>query len=163
MISHERLLKLLNYDRETGIFTWRVDRRKMRSGSVAGVLLSSGYIQIMIDYTHYSAHRLAWFYVHGKWPDDDIDHIDLIKSNNSLSNLREETASQNGYNIRKKTNTSSAWKGVTYDPGRRKCWKMAFRHPDGYKIQVRYEDEREAAEEYMFLALHHHGEFVRLD
>lgn len=163
MITHERLLELLHYDPETGVFTRKSARGGGKAGDAAGVLLSNGYIQIMIDYQKYGAHQLAWFYVHGEWPNRDVDHKDTVKNNNSIANLRLATARQNRYNTAKRQGTSSKWKGVAYDPGRKKCWKMSFRLPDGGVIQRRYEDEREAAEEYMFLALEHHGEFARFD
>jgi hypothetical protein len=163
MITHERLLSLLSYDEETGIFRWCVSRGQARAGDEAGVMLDAGYIQIMIDYEHYSAHQLAWFYVSGEWPDRDVDHKDTVKNHNAIANLRLATEQQNRYNTPKLPGTSSKWKGVTYDPGRKKCWKMSFKMPDGARLQRRYEDEREAAEEYMFLALEHHGECARFD
>lgn len=161
MITHARLLELLHYDPETGIFTWRVQRKhsKMRAGDVAGSNLGDLYRQITIDMEQYSVHRLAWFYVHGVWPTEDIDH--RTDRANSIDNLREASSQQNRWNTRPKIGHSK-WKGVTFDKGRRKCWKMAFKFPDGRIIQKRYEDEREAAEEWMFLALEHHGDFVRL-
>lgn len=169
MITHQRLLELLHYNPETGLFTWKQNRGgKIKSGDQAGCN-NSGYIQITVDYEKYAAHRLAWFYVHGVWPIAEVDHRDLVGSNNAIENLREATTAQNGQNKRRraKENRTSKWKGVCYDPGRhgtrKKCWKMSIKVPGGKIIQRNYEDEREAAEEYMFLALEHHGEFARFD
>lgn len=163
MITHSRLLELMVYNPETGEFSWRVNRKGCAAGSKAGSLLTNGYLQIMIDGVKYSGQRLALFYVNGIWPKHTADHKSGNRSENSLQNLREATRKQNRYNTPPKPGCHSKWKGVTYDAGRKKCWKMAFKLPDGGKIQKRFEDEREAAEEYMFLALEHHGEFARFE
>lgn len=167
MITHARLLELLHYNPDTGVFTWRQNRGgKIKSGDAAGCI-NGGYMQIMVDYKHYASHRLAWFYVNGEWPIGDIDHEDLDGFNNKIKNLREATIQQNGQNKRNmaKIGRTSKWKGVCYDAGRNgnrvKCWKMYIKIPSGRIIQRNYEDEHEAAEEYMFLAIQHHGDFAR--
>jgi hypothetical protein len=161
MISHDRLLSLLDYNPGTGIFTWRVSRGQAKSGDVAGHALGEHYHQITLDYVPYSSHRLAVFYVTGEWP-SLVDHKQYGEGQDAFSNLRIATPQQNRWNSPPKVGHSK-WKGVTFDKGRKKCWKMAFKLPSGEIIQRRYEDEREAAEEYMFLALEHHGEFARFD
>lgn len=160
MIEHARLLDVMNYDAAAGVFTWKVNNGKARAGKTAGYA-NNGYWKITIDYEVYTGHVLAWFYVYGVWPSKDIDHRDTDGLNNAIDNLREATPTQNRWNTAPKLGHSK-WKGVTYDKGRKKCWKMGFKMPDGAQIQKRFEDEREAAEEYMFLALEHHGEFARL-
>lgn len=162
MITHARLLELLHYDPETGIFTWAIDSfGKIKKGQVAGTKIGKNYRQIMIDGEKYTSHRLAWFYAYGRWPTANIDHK-RHSDGDRLSNLREASVKQNSYNMKPKPG-HSLWKGVTYDPHGRKCWKMAFKMPSGERIQRRFEDEREAAEKYMFLALEHHGEFARFE
>lgn len=162
MLTHSRLLELLSYDPETGEFRWKVDKGGIRAGSIAGCKLGDHYRQIAIDGEKYSSHRLAWFYMTAEWPKFDVDHKEHSEGD-KFSNLRSATDKQNRYNTAPKMDGHSKWKGVTFDKGRKKCWKMKFVKPDGTHIQHRYEDEREAAEEYMFLALEHHGEFVRFE
>ena len=65
---------------------------------MGGTSHPSGYRQIRIDYENYLAHRLAWFYVHGAWPDGEVDHIDGATDNNRLVNLRVVTRQQNRWN-----------------------------------------------------------------
>lgn len=161
MITHQRLTELLHYSPETGIFTWLVSRGQAKAGDIAGASLGERYHQITLDYVPYSSHRLAIFYVTGEWP-LVVDHKSYGEASDAISNLRVATFQQNRWNSPPK-NGHSKWKGVTFDGGRKKCWKMAFQMPNGLRIQRRYEDEREAAEEYMFLAIEHHGEFVRLE
>lgn len=112
LINRERLVSMLNYDPDSGVFTWLVDSGKNKTkGRVAGCTRSDGYIFIGVDGTQFRAHRLAWFYFYGVWP-RQIDHIDGCRNNNRLSNLREVSASQNNRNRGISDNNSSGVVGV---------------------------------------------------
>ena len=94
-ITHEELLKILNYNPETGIFKWKIFMgSRATEGSIAGTT-QAGYRNIRIFGRGYKAAQLAWLYVHGKWPDEQIDHIDRQRSNNKLENLRDVTPKVN--------------------------------------------------------------------
>jgi hypothetical protein len=84
-LTHDRLTEVLSYNRESGIFTWKKIGRGYPKGE-AGNLNTNGHRQIGIDRKYWVAHRLAWFYVHGVWPENEIDHRDLNKDNNALEN-----------------------------------------------------------------------------
>lgn len=74
-LSHEELLRVLNYDPLAGVFIWRVSlTNTVNIGDVAGNLMR-GYWQIGIHNKRYLAHRLAWFYIKGKMPTQFIDHV----------------------------------------------------------------------------------------
>jgi HNH endonuclease len=107
-LSHQRLLEALTYDALTGQFTWNIDTRKLKAGAIAGS--KRDYPTIQIDGLTYLAHRLAWFYVHGVWPTNRIDHVDCDSQNNRFTNLREATVAQNNRNRIGKTQH----KGISY-------------------------------------------------
>jgi len=102
VITQSELKEVLNYDAETGLFTWiktsKMSRRK--PGDVAGGTNSEGYRQIGVLSRYYFAHRLAWLYVHGEWPPGCIDHINGIRTDNSMCNLRVVSVRENNFNIR---------------------------------------------------------------
>ncbi len=105
-LTHKRLVYCLDYDPDTGIFT--------RDGKIAGYRdKDSGYITIGIDNTQYSAHRLAWFFYYGYWPENQIDHKDQIKHHNWISNLREATDQCQRRNSGNRIDNKTGVKGVT--------------------------------------------------
>jgi hypothetical protein len=108
MITQAELKKLLHYDPDTGVFIRRV-KTSIRNdvGSVAGCINGCGYQVINIDYIKHAAHRLAWLYVYGKMPTHTIDHINGIRSDNRMENLRDVPHQTNRKNsFRNKSNTS---------------------------------------------------------
>jgi|ERR1700720_213694 len=115
-LTVERLRERLSYDPESGIFTWRVAvgcaRCRRKPGDLAGRLLDRGYRQIKIEGRQYLAHRLAVHYMTGAWPEHEVDHRDLDKSNNRWDNLRAATSSQNKSNTRRQRNNTSGFKAL---------------------------------------------------
>lgn len=114
MLTQERLKKLFHYDLDTGIFTRKISTSSRgRKGNIPGTKTKEGYIRISIDHKSYMAHRLAWLYVYGEWPKDQIDHIDRVRSNNSIKNLRDVNNLVNSHNFDiKNTHSNSGYRGV---------------------------------------------------
>lgn len=105
-MTQARLQELVNYAADTGIFTWNKPRRRCRSGDKTGCRMRNGYICIRLDDILYTAHRLAWLYVHGVWPTHQLDHINGDRADNRIANLREATNAQNAQNRKRKDNKS---------------------------------------------------------
>lgn len=103
VLTAEYLRACVNYDPQTGHFSARLPSCKRNEGDRLGAEGSHGYLGINIAGRSYLAHRLAWLYVHGCWPPEQIDHIDRDRKNNRLENLRPCTNQQNNWNKRPAT------------------------------------------------------------
>ena len=101
IVTVDRLKELFSYNPETGLFT-RIVRTSNNSkiGDIVGTKNTTGYLQISIDWRLYSVARLAWLYMTGKWPEEEIDHINGIRNDNRFSNLREADRTLNNQNRR---------------------------------------------------------------
>lgn len=117
-ISHAQLVDALNYDPETGVFTWRVARGRhgnIRAGTVAGTVDDKGYVRITIFGRKYRAHQLAIYHATGKWPEDEVDHRDTVKHHNWSDNIRPATHAENRQNLRKPyANNKAKLLGVSF-------------------------------------------------
>ena len=110
LLTQQELQLHIHYDAVSGVFT-RL-KGKGAGTTINGINKCKQYQYIRVLGTRYMAHRLAWLYIHGKWPISDIDHINRIKYDNRISNLREVTKSENQYNRGLSTNSSTGAKGV---------------------------------------------------
>lgn len=97
-LDSTRLHELVNYNPDTGLFTWKAKRRGCAPSTPAGSRHPSGYLYLRLDGRLYAAHRLAWLYTHKVWPILPLDHINRCKSDNRIVNLREVTHTQNMQN-----------------------------------------------------------------
>lgn len=158
-LTQQRLHELLDYDTASGVFLRKVSlSNRTPVGSVAGSVNSSdGYRYILVDGKRYAAHRLAWIYITGQWPDSLLDHIDMDRTNNALSNLRQANKSTNGANRGTNKNNTSGFKGVHY-----------FRAGFVARIKVKrkyihlgvFTTKEDAAKAYDIAALEHFGSFA---
>jgi hypothetical protein len=111
-LTQDRLRALLQYDPLTGIFLWAVNRKGVKIGDVAGCRCSDHWI-ISVDGRGYYAHRLAWLYMTGKWPDPECDHENGVGDDNRWENLRECTHPENMQNISILPTNTSGFPGVS--------------------------------------------------
>ena len=128
MITQQYLKEILAYEPETGQFFWKIRKAyNMKAGQLAGALHKSGYIHISIDKKCHKAHRLAWLYMTGKEPDEYVDHINRIASDNRFVNLRLATAKQNCENCTTYKSNVSGFRGVSFHKATNK-WRATLRH-----------------------------------
>ena len=123
-ISADELRRLIDYDPATGLFYWRARYPEPNtgwntrySGKMAGSLsrpkqTAGAYWKVRIHSRDYKAHRLAWLYMTGEWPANDVDHIDGSRKNNQFANLRLATRQENLRNSRLSRRNQVGLKGV---------------------------------------------------
>jgi hypothetical protein len=161
MITQSRLKELLHYDPTTGVFRWRhVRRNKSLPWDVAGSVQHQGYIRITVDDERHMAHRLAWVYMTGEAPPDQVDHKDLDKSNNSWGNLRAADNTLNHWNESTRSTNKSGHKGIWWHKQSRK-WEAAVRLNGKQHTVGRYERIEDAVEAVKQYREQHHGDYAR--
>jgi HNH endonuclease/AP2 domain len=172
-LTAERLRELLDYNPETGIFTWRQRPGNTRgdkvfnsqfAGKPAGTLHHTGYINIRIDDREYTAHHLVRLWVRGKWPETgyEVDHINLDKADNRFANLRHVTPSQNRTNRQRYSSNTSGKKGACFHKRLGK-WQSRITH-NGTHHHLGYFDSPESAHAaYSAAAAELHGRFARTE
>jgi hypothetical protein len=158
--TYEEVRDILHYDPNTGVFTWRNSPRPGWNGKVAGHTdAHTGYRRIHIMGKLHRAHRLAFLYMTGEWPVYQVDHVDLVRTNNAWSNLREATAKQNKHNSGAKPNKVLNLRGITKHRrrfGARIC-------NGGERIYLgSFATAEEAHKAYCEAAERMHGEFARV-
>jgi hypothetical protein len=143
-LSQARLKELLHYDPETGILVWLVSRGGVLAGDRAGHpdRENAGRVLVRVGGDLFLGHRLAFFYMTGRWPVPEVDHEDGDPSNNRWKNLREATHAENLQNIGVRADNSSGYTGVARYKGR---WQagIGFR---GKRIHLGHFDTPEAAQ-----------------
>lgn len=158
-ITQEELREQLHYDPETGVLTWAIRKHKVKLGAVAGRTTPKGYIEVRLNLVIYQAHRLAWLYMYGDWPDGFIDHINRDPGDNRIANLRVVSRQQNARNVPVSIRSSTGIKGVGHHKQsgkyRAKIWA------GGKQLWLGHFDTVEAAAAaYKQAAIFHHGEFA---
>jgi hypothetical protein len=157
MITQELLKELLDYSQDTGMFVWKINRgKRFCAGRTAGSLTGKGYRRIKIYGDRYQAHRLAWLYVFGKFPDNYIDHINGIRNDNRINNLRDVSIKTNLQNQRKpQVDSKSGYLGVSWDK-RAKKWKARIMINDEQKYLGLFATAEEAHAGYLSAKRHYH-------
>jgi hypothetical protein len=113
ILTQDHLKEIFDYDSATGIFKWKKHYFRSYIGKIAGGKNAEGYITIKINRKTYKGHRLAWIYVNGKIEKPEIDHINGIRSDNRIDNLRQCNKSLNMQNKRQaQVNNSTGFLGV---------------------------------------------------
>ncbi len=112
MLTQERLKEALHYNKETGAFIRLIKRPNCGVGDSAGSITANGYLEIGVYGGSYTAHRLAFLYVDGYFPEGDVDHKNGNKTDNTWLNLRHVTRTCNSQNVAVSKLNSSGITGV---------------------------------------------------
>ena len=107
-VSPETIRTLLDYDPDTGVMVWRKREPELFSsekaqktwnsrfaGKEIGSRHTHGYLKACINYEQHFVHRLAFAHYYGRWPENEIDHINGIRTDNRIENLRDVTRTEN--------------------------------------------------------------------
>lgn len=128
MLTQDTLKEYLSYNTESGNFTWlKRTSNRIKVGEEAGSLGINGYISISILGKKYYAHRLAFLYISGSMPTDQVDHINHVRTDNSWNNLSQATNLSNGKNQKKNATNSTGLVGVSWSKQNKK-WHAYISH-----------------------------------
>ena len=161
LLTYEQAKEIFDCDPEKGILIWKNNRRDSSlNGTVAGWFDKfNGYAHVHTNKTTYKSHRIIWLLVTGKWPENQIDHINGIRNDNRFCNLREATTSQNCANKKKTIRNVSGYKGVV---AVNKKWR-ALIVIDGKTIHIGYyETPEEAHAAYVAKAKELFGDYAKV-
>lgn len=159
-LTSKRLRELFSYDAETGWLTWKITNSNRNvAGNIAGTMNRvNGYRYVRVDGVYHLVHRVIWQMVHGERPESQIDHINCIKTDNRLSNLRKASTSQNHANIGVTSANTSGFKGVTKARGR---WRAAITRDGKSNHLGCFDTKEQASAAYFKAATEMFGEFAR--
>lgn len=159
MLTKHTVMQALIYNELTGSFIWRTHRFKKFVGKPAGRNDSSGHLQIFIEGRRHMAHRIAWLYVHGYEP-IVVDHINGVRDDNRISNLRPATDSQNAMNRKLQENNKSGYKGVSFHK-QSSMWQASIKMNGKQKYLGLFETPELAKDAYTLAAKNMFGDFHR--
>jgi len=142
-ITQPDIKKLVHYDPNTGFFTWRESRKGASKGKRVGNRMGIGYIEMRVYGTRYLGHRLAWLYMTGEIPPEQVDHINHIRDDNRWCNLRLASISENRKNQSLNKRNTSGIIGVSFDKSRGK-WEAKIKSDGKYFHLGRYADINDA-------------------
>ncbi len=115
-LTLKNIKEIFDYDAETGVLRWKIKPGiRAKSGAATGSPGSHGYLQSVFCGKDYLTHRLIFAWFHERWPKDQIDHINGIRADNRIANLREVTHGENHKNQRIYKNNKSGCSGVCWD------------------------------------------------
>jgi hypothetical protein len=126
MLTQERVRYLFTYDEKNGLLLRNLKRGKGLPGKPSLCKDKDGYHVVGIDNKNYRTHRVIWLYVYGEFPEGYLDHINRIRTDNRIENLREADYSKNGYNTKTPKANTTGVKNVQW-----------IKHMNKYQVRLR--------------------------
>lgn len=152
-LTAEDLKAVLSYDAQTGLFHW------LRTRRVAGCGRPDGYVIVGLYGRLYLAHRLAWLWMTGKWPEMHVDHINRSKGDNRFANLRQASVPQNLANSGPRTSSKTGIKGVSWCASTQK-WRATITVNGRQKSLGRHRELEAAMAAYQAEATRLYGQYA---
>ena len=148
--------KYFHADLDQGRLFWAVRKSRVTPGQEAGTIVTGGYRRVLIDKKSYAVHKILWWFATGTWP-EYLDHINLCKSDNRLSNLRVVTHSENCLNKPLQQNNSSGYKGIHFRKSTGK-WVLQMRRKGRESIRESFYSLQQAVDRKRELELDFYGQ-----
>jgi hypothetical protein len=159
LLAQKRLKELLHYDPDTGLFTRVKQVGRFNSGEVVGYSNGRGWLRVKIDGKHYKLHRLAFLYMEGEFPPEEVDHKNRIRDDNRWCNLRHATRGKNNVNRLTKGNSDTGYRGVI--PSGR-GYKAKIQCGGDIRYSITYDNPIDAYRQYCEWAQELFGDFTIL-
>lgn len=134
-LTYERARELFNYEPASGVLTWRVNKGSRGiNGAVISSVSTQGYLRVSVSKKSYLVHRIAFLLMTGRWPDEQIDHANGVRTDNRWENLRPATSHQNTMNQGVRDDNTSGIKGVYFCKKRKKWVAQIVIHGQCYNL-----------------------------
>ena len=154
--TQQHLRELFDYDPRTGVVTRSLcTANRHTQGEIVGTKGARGYLQATVNSLKYPLHRLIWCWVHGTWPTDDIDHINRVRDDNRIENLRIATRSENNHNAGPNRANTSGHRGACWDKSKG-LWAANIGVNGRTQFLGRYATAEEAGRAYLAAKLKYH-------
>ena len=158
MIEIDEIRRRFSYDPVTGHLLWAMPNHGVTVGKRAGRIKNKyGYRRVQVNLRFYAEHRLIWAYVHGYWP-QIVDHINGVRDDNRISNLREVDDAKNCYNSAVRKDNALGVRGVHFCKTKNKFVVRVGRA--GKVIAASFHSLEEAANHALELRSKIHGEYA---
>lgn len=164
-LTAEAVRSILDYDATLGVLRWKPNPNRLprwntkHACKTAGYVSPLGYVQVRIEGSLYSAHRLIWLIVYGEWP-EEIDHISGDPTDNRIGNLRACTHAENSCNRKKQSNNTNGFAGVRFRPHHGK-WEGRINRGGKTVWRAYFDSAQEAAAARRVALAEFHGDFAR--
>ncbi|AUR97566.1 AP2/ERF domain protein [Vibrio phage 1.242.O._10N.261.54.B2] len=147
-IDIDHIKEHVNYNRDTGVLTWRKNFFKTKVDSEVGSVSNLGYRKFGLSGTTYLSHRVVWAIHYSEQPPEIIDHINGNRLDNRIANLRSSDHTENAENQRKamRSNKTSKYLGVSKFKGR---WRARIKARGKYIFLGYHETEEQARDAYL--------------